>query len=415
MKFEAFLVSSDLQYYFIIGKGMDSSTSIEGDSSNNHSRLRDFIEDYWDIFVGIISIAVSFYFHNSGLQFLATLFAAMGIGALSLSVSEIAEILSERLQEPYGSFVLTLSAVLVEIILLYIILLQAYNDPSVIKTVKGGIISAVIVDMNVLLGLAVFLGGLRFTEQNHNKETSSAYTTILFVAAIALLVPGLLNHVTHSEATIEHASKAIAVLLFSFYMTILVFQTKTHAHFFKQTAKSRIFRLKRKMAKKNKELAEEDDDYIFEKFNNIALIFSIFIFIAIIAFGAEVFASEGIKVAREYGISAGISGIIIAIVSVAPEIATAIKAAKNDEIQRVVNIAMGASTVSILLTVPVLVLLAYLSNIRLTLDFNPLEIGALIFTIMLAWKTTDDGETNYFEGISHLIFFCAFTIIAIYY
>jgi len=397
---------------------MESSTSIEGDSSNNnhHSRLRDFIEDYWDIVVGIVSIITAFYFHDNGLHLLATFFAAVGIGALSLSVSEIAEILSERLQEPYGSFVLTLSAVVVEIILLYIILLQAYTDPDVVKTVKGGIVSAVIVDLNVLLGLAVFLGGLKFTEQNHNKETSSAYTTILFVAAIALLVPGLLNHVTHSNTTIESASKAIAVLLFLFYMTILVFQTKTHAHFFKQTAKSRIFRLKRKMAKKNKEIAEDDDDdYIFEKFNNIALIFSIFVFIAIIALGAEVFASEGIKVAREYGLSTGISGLIIAIVSVAPEIATAIKAAKNDEIQRVVNIAMGASTVSILLTVPVLVFLAYISDIRLTLDFNPLEIGALIFTIMLAWKTTDDGETNYFEGISHLIFFCAFTIIAIYY
>ena len=395
---------------------MDSSANSEGDSSS-YDRFRDFIEDYWDIIVGIISIVAAFYFHDSGLRLLATIFAAIGIGALSLSVSEIAEILSERLHEPYGSFVLTLSAVLVEIILLYIILLQAYSDPSVVKTVKGGIISAVIVDMNVLLGLAVFLGGLKFTEQNHNKETSSAYTTILFVAAIALLVPGLLNHVTHSEATIEHASKAIAFLLFFFYMIILVFQTRTHAHFFKQTAKSRIFRLKRKMAKKNKELSEEeeDDDYIFEKFNNIALIGSIFFFIAIIALGAEVFANEGIKIAREYGISAGISGLIIAIVSVFPEIATAIKAAKNDEIQRVVNIAMGASTVSILLTVPVLVFLAYITDIRLTLDFNPLEIGALILTILLAWKTTDDGETNYFEGISHLMFFCAFTIIAIYY
>ena len=391
---------------------MDSSSSNDGDS-----RLKYFVEDYWDIFVGIFAIAVSFYFHYAGLGGLATLFAAIGIGALSLSVSEIAEILSERLQEPYGSFVLTLSAVVVEIILLYIVLLQAYSNPEVISTVKGGIVSAVIVDMNVLLGLAVFLGGLKFTEQEHNKETSSAYTTILFVAGIALLVPGLLNHVTHSSSTIENASKAIASLLFIFYIFILVFQTKTHSHFFKQTARSRIFRLKRKMAKENKENEEDttEDDYIFEKFNNFFLIGAIFVFIAIIALGAEVFAVEGVKIAKDYGISAGISGLIIAIVSVAPEIATAIKAAKNDEIQRVVNIAMGASTVSILLTVPVLVFLAYISNIRLTLDFNPLEIGALILTIILAWKTTDEGQTNYFEGLSHLMFFCAFTIIAIYY
>ena len=369
-----------------------------------------FIEDYWDICLGVLSIVIAFYFHKSGQGGLATLFAAIGIGSLSLTVSEVAEILSERLQEPYGSFVLTLSAVVVEIILLYIILLQAVADPSVVETVKGGIISAVIVDMNVLLGLAVFLGGLKFTEQEHNKETSSAYTTILFVTAAALLVPSVLSLGKHELSVIEDASMWIAVLLMAFYIIILVFQTRTHTHFFKSTAKSRVFRIKRTMTEE-----DEEDDYIFEKFNKMGLIASIFLFIAIIALGAEVFASDGIKLAKEYGVSAGISGLIIAIVAVSPEIVTAIKAAKNDEIQRVVNIAMGASTVSILITVPVLMALAYASGIRFTLDFNPLEIGALILTVVLAWKTTDEGQTNYFEGMSHLMFFFAFAIIAVYY
>jgi Ca2+:H+ antiporter len=384
---------------------------LEGIPSKENTALRHFIEDYWDIFVGVFSIIFAFYLHKIGQGGFATLFAAVGIGSLSLSVAEVAEILSERLQEPYGSLVLTLSAVAVEIVLLYIILLQAFSDPAVIDTVKGGIIAAVIVDMNVLLGLAVFVGGLKFTAQEHNKETSSAYTTILFVTSIALLVPSLLSHGKHSVAEIEEASILIAILLMLFYFIILIFQVKTHTHFFKQTARSRIFRLKRK----NQENDTEEDDYIFDRFNNFFLIATIFVFIAVIALGAEVFANDGIKLAREYNISAGISGLIIAIVAVAPEIVTAIKAAKNDEIQRVVNIAMGASTVSILLTVPILMALAYASGIRLTLDFSPLEIGALILTIILAWKTTDEGQTNYFEGISHLMFFAAFAIVAIYY
>lgn len=380
-------------------------------------RLVYFIEDYWDIFVGIFAISAAFYFHTLHQGMLATIFAAIGIGSLSLTVAEIAEILSERLDEPYGSFVLTFSAVIVEIILLYIILLQVSSDPSVVSTVKGGIIAAVIVDMNVLLGLAVFLGGLRFTEQQHNKETSSAYTTILFVTSVALLVPSLLNQSEHTRATIEDASIFIALLLLVFYIFIVVFQTKTHTHFFKQTARSRIWRLKRKMAQQSEESHEEqeNDDYFFEKRNNFWLIVSMFVFIAIIALGAEVFAKDGVVVAKEYGVSAALSGLLIAIVAVSPEIVTAIKAAKNDEIQRVINIAMGASTVSILLTVPILMGLAYMSGIRLTLDFTPLEIGALILTVVLAWKTTDEGQTNYFEGISHLMFFAAFTIIALYY
>lgn len=391
---------------------MDTDIQQENKKIQNR-KLRYFIEDYWDIFLGIFAIAIAFYFHKMGQGGFATLFGAIGIGSLSLTVSEIAEILSERLQEPYGSFVLTFSAVVVEIILLYIILLQVTSDPSVVATVKGGIIAAVIVDMNVLLGLAVFLGGLRFTEQEHNKETSSAYTTILFVTSVALLVPSLLNQSHHDVATIEEASILIAGLLLIFYIFIVIFQTKTHTHFFKQTARSRIFRLKRKMQEDAQN--GETDDYIFEKFNNLGIIISIFIFIAIIALGAEIFAKDGVVLAKEYGISAGFSGLIIAIVAVSPEIVTAIKAAKNDEIQRVVNIAMGASTVSILLTVPILMALAYSSGIRLTLDFTPLEIGALILTIILAWKTTDEGQTNYFEGISHLMFFAAFAIIAIYY
>ncbi|MDX9743964.1 MAG: sodium:proton exchanger, partial [Arcobacteraceae bacterium] len=224
-----------------------------------------------------------------------------------------------------------------------------------------------------------------------------------------------LSEVSHSENSVYEASVLISILLLFFYIIIMIFQTKTHTHFFKQTARSRIFRIKRKMAQKNHEEEEEDDDYIFEKFNNFGLIASIFLFIGIIAFGAEIFAIDGVKLAKEYGISAGISGLIIAIVAVSPEIMTAIKAAKNDEIQRVVNIAMGASTVSILLTVPILMALAYMSGIRFELNFNPLEIGALILTIILAWKTTDDGHTNYFEGMAHMVFFVAFAIIAAYY
>jgi Ca2+:H+ antiporter len=138
----------------------------------------------------------------------------------------------------------------------------------------------------------------------------------------------------------------------------------------------------------------------------------IFVLIALIGILAEIFAHDGLLLFKEFGISAGLAGLSIAIISVSPEIFTAIKAAKNDQIQRVVNIAMGASTVSILITVPALLILGHFSDTNLTLNFNPLEIGALIFTILLAWKTTDDGETNYFEGISHLMLFLSYAVIA---
>lgn len=375
-----------------------------------------FFRHYWDILGGLTFAIIAISLHAQHSIYLSTIFAAISIAFLSVTVAEVAEVLAERLEEPYGSFVLTFSAVAVEIILLFTILLQVSNSTDALETVKGGIISAVIVDMNVLLGLAVFIGGLSFKEQEHNQDTSSSYTTILLVAASALLVPSILKHTTSNHDKLFQASVTIAIVLFLFYIVIYVFQTRTHQHFFKATARSRFFRLKRNKDEQDGEIIEEiDDGYIFDKLPTFVNFFIIFVLIAMIGFTAEVFAKDGLVIFKEYGISAGIAGLVIAIISVSPEIFTAIRAAKNDQMQRVVNIAMGASTVSIMLTVPVLMLLAYLNGIELTLDFNTLQVGALILTIILAWKTTDDGETNYFEGTSHLMFFACYAIIAAFY
>ncbi len=379
---------------------------------DNHPATKpSFIENYWDLISGLLLLALTYYFqatHFPSLVIMIT--SAMAIVFLSITVSEIAEILAHRLKEPYGSFVLTFTAVIVEIILLFSIMQQITNSPEAIDTVRGGIISAVIVDMNVLLGLAVFIGGLSYKEQEHNEDTSSSYTTILYVSALALLVPSILGNSHHSSNVVLKASYIIGFILVLFYFTILNFQTRTHIDFFKSTARSRIFKLRRHEVGHHEE--EEIENYIFDKLPTVANFLVIFVLIFLIGISSEIFAHDGMGVFKNFGISSGLAGLVIAIISVSPEIFTAIKAAKNDQIQRVVNIAMGASTVSILLTVPALLLLGFLFKMPLPLSFNPLEIGALVFTIILAWKTTDNGETNYFEGISHLMLFLSYAVIA---
>ncbi len=377
--------------------------------------LKHFLAEYIDIILGVIFSLLSFYFHSLGNLNLSVIFTAIAIGAFSMTVAEIADILAERFEEPYASFVLTFSAVVVEIVLLFMIILHATGTEQGLDTVKGGIISAVIVDMNVLLGLAVLIGGLSYKEQEHNEDTSSTYTTILLVATCALLVPSILNY-TNNEQKLFQASVVISVILFIFYIFIFIFQTKTHKEFFKSTAKSRMFLLKKHKDKESSEcIIQGNDSYIFDRLPSIVNLFVIFILIFMIGVLAEIFAKDGMVLAKDYGISSGLAGLIIAIIAVSPEIMTAVKAAKNDEIQRVVNIAMGASTVSIMLTVPILMLLSYSNGIQLMLDFNAFQVGALLLTIILAWKTTDNGETNYFEGISHLMFFAAYATIATLY
>lgn len=388
---------------------------MESSSEPSSSLTSSHLYNYWDLYFGTLFSVLAFISHLAANQDTATLFAALAIGSFSVTVAEIAEILAVRLDEPYGSFVLTFSAVIVEILLLYMIVLEATHSIDALETVKGGIISAVLVDMNVLLGLAVFVGGLSFKAQEHNENTSSSYTTILLVTTAILLVPSILKSTRHDPEDILLASHLIGGLLFVFYFFILVFQTKTHIHFFKATARSRILRFKKRHSEEESDHNDDHDEYIYDKLSTFQNFIGLFIIIFVIGMLAEVFASNGINVMENYGFSAGIAGIVIAAVAVAPEIFTAIKAAKNDQMQRVVNIAMGASTVSILLTVPILLILSSFSGIKFSLDFNSLQIGALLLTIVLAWKTTQDGETNYLEGISHLVFFAAYAIIAGFY
>ena len=362
-------------------------------------------KEYWDLFVGFSALPLAVIFHLQDISILATLFAAIGIGALAVTISEIAEILAERFGEPFGSLILTFSAVLVEILILFMVVLEAKTHPEVVETVKNGIIATVIVDLNALLGIAVFVGGLSFKEQVHNEDTSASYTTILFVAAAMLLVPTTVS--MHSDQkSLFNASLIIAALLAIYYFFIFRFQTDTHVHFFKFKKRSRV----KKYLKE-----DEEEDYYFDKKSNMFNIAFLVFLLVLIGILSEIFANDGVGVFRNFGLTAGFVGILIAFVTVAPELFTAIRAAKNDEMQRVVNIAMGASTVSILLTVPSLIFLSLLVGVNLTLDFTPLQVGALIITIILVWKTTEDGETNYLEGLSHLMLFLSYAVIAIFY
>jgi Ca2+:H+ antiporter len=285
------------------------------------------------------------------------------------------------------------------------VVLEAKHHPEVLETVKNGIVATVIVDLNALLGLAVFVGGLNFKEQVHNEDTSASYTTVLFVAAAMLLVPTTISFHADENALFK-ASVIISVLLMIFYFFIFRFQTDTHVHFFKFKKRSRVKRYIKE---------DEDEDYFFDRKSNIFNILFLVFLLILIGVLSEIFANDGVVVFRNFGLTAGFVGILIAFVTVAPELFTAIRAAKNDEMQRVINIAMGASTVSILLTVPALIFLSIIVGVRLTLDFTPLQVGALLLTILLVWKTTEDGETNYLEGLSHLMIFLSYAVIAIFY
>ena len=103
-----------------------------------------------------------------------------------------------------------------------------------------------------------------------------------------------------------------------------------------------------------------------------------------------------------------IPAVLVALISASPEILTALKAAQQDRMQTTVNIALGASLATVLLTLPVIEAIALFSGERIVMALTPLQGGMLLLTFLAVMNNLHDGETNAIEGISHFALFAAF-------
>jgi Ca2+:H+ antiporter len=103
-----------------------------------------------------------------------------------------------------------------------------------------------------------------------------------------------------------------------------------------------------------------------------------------------------------------IPAVLVALISASPEILTALKAAHNDRMQTTVNIALGASLATVLLTLPVIEAIALFTGDRIIMALTPIQAGMLLLTLLTVMNNLHDGETNAIEGISHFALFAAF-------
>ena len=108
----------------------------------------------------------------------------------SIRVAHQAEILAVKVGDPYGTMILTLSAVLVEVIILAIMM----NNQASPTLVRDTIYAAVMLDINGILGLAALLGGIKHGEQPYNDDSGKTYSVMILTAmGISMVVPAALH------------------------------------------------------------------------------------------------------------------------------------------------------------------------------------------------------------------------------
>src|SRR5207237_7880684 len=120
---------------------------------------------------------------------MAAVFVWLFVGVLwsAISVVRHADCLALKCGEPYGTLILTLSAITIEVMMISAAMLHGANNPTLARDMMFAV---VMIALNGLIGLSLLLGGLRHHEQNYNLQGASAYlNTIMVLAVLGLVLP----------------------------------------------------------------------------------------------------------------------------------------------------------------------------------------------------------------------------------
>jgi len=333
----------------------------------------------------------------------------------STRVAHHAEVLAHKVGDPYGTMILTLSAVAVEVLILAI-MMGSSSSPTL---VRDTIYSAVMLDINGILGLAALLGGLRHGEQPYNDDSSRTYSAMILTAmGISMIVPEFIP-----EAKWHYYSAFTILAMIALYGLFLKMQVGTHSYFFSYSYRSQTAAAAASAspgasglhpsAASEKPQSRPAAKTEAEHESSAVSISIILIGVLIIGFLAEfmsAFMNEGLK---GTGAPPALMAVVVASISAAPEILTALRAALKNRMQSVVNIAMGASLSTVILTVPVMEAIALYTGQPFIMAMTPVQTVMVAITLIVAAINLNDGQTNAIEGMTHFVLFATFVMLTV--
>lgn len=106
-----------------------------------------------------------------------------------------------------------------------------------------------------------------------------------------------------------------------------------------------------------------------------------------------------------------LAGVLIALIVFLPETLTAIRAARNGEVQRVSNLCHGALVSTVGLTIPAVLVIGLVTGQEVILAESPANLLMLGSTILLSITTFAARRVTATHGATHLVAFAMYAII----
>ena len=247
------------------------------------------------------------------------LFAAIMWGAVG--VMGYAEALAHRLGEPFGTLILTLSAIMIEVALIASVMMVGEANPTL---ARDTMFSVLMIILNGLVGAALLMGGFRHRQQSYNVEGARAYPVVLLpLAILALVLPNYT--IATKDPSLSPAQGAVfGVLTLVLYGVFLAMQTRRHRGYFEELETSLVAVHEHGFPEASRlPLLREG-----------ALLVLTLIPVALLAHHLAGIVEFGIK---ELQAPPALAGALIAALILAPEGMTALKAAWANHLQRSIN------------------------------------------------------------------------------
>ncbi len=303
-----------------------------------------------------------------------------------------AEVIAHRLGEPYGTLVLTMTVTIIEVALIVSVQLGGEGAPTL---ARDTVFSVIMIVCNGLIGLCLLIGGLRYGEQGFRITGANAYLIVL--AALAAMTMVLPNTTEAESGPVYSASQLVffSAATLALYLVFLYIQTVRHRDYFSLS-----------------DVEAQDDG---ERPSNRAALASLaFLAVALVA---VVLMSKQISMlletgARVIGYPQAVVGAIVAMIILLPETVAALRAARRDQLQKSVNLALGSTLATIGLTIPAVAAVNVWLGQPLILGLAPNNVALLAVTMFASLITFGSGRTNVLYGAVHLVLFAAFVFLA---
>jgi Ca2+:H+ antiporter len=329
-----------------------------------------------------------------------TLFAWLIAAILTAAFGVVrhADCLAIKLGEPYGTLILTLSVIGMEVLMVSAVMLSGTPDPGMARDTMFAVVMIV---MNGLLGAALLAGGLKHREQQYNLQGAVSFLSMLVPLAIAGLILPYYTKATSTPFLLKLRSTALVITTLGMYAAFLVIQTWRHPEHYDEPQKVRL----------SDEAAEASEHAQF-----VVRSLPFHLSFLILYLLPVVVLSKKLAVVLEYGATRlgapqALSGVIVAILILCPEGVSGIRAALGNRLQRSVNLIFGAALSTIALTVPAVVTISLVTGRPVELGLSPVNQILLAVTLFVSSLTCVTGRTNVLNGLVHLLLFVGYFLL----